>query len=115
MHLCLLAPPRACMVTCGTNHPIHEEEGNLTREILEEQVAMGWEGITTRVRRSMVGLLNVLNYDISRKVIKEVMAMNYMRELKLAMEGKSKPDMIRKGDSSRMLEKSFHVCKMKFK
>jgi hypothetical protein len=70
----------------------NSEEENYARELLQEQLAMGWGGLTREVEEicSTVGLPNACQQFISREKVLENIKLSSFRKLKLDMEGISR-------------------------
>ena len=78
----------------------HSEEENYARELLQEQLAMGWGGLTREVEEicSTIGLPNACQQFISREKVLENIKLSSLRKLKLDMEGLSKLEDIKNQD-----------------
>ena len=68
------------------------DEENYARELLQEQLAMGWGGLTREVEEicSSVGLPNACQQFISREKVVEHIKLSSLRKLKIEMQGLSK-------------------------
>ena len=89
---------KVCLVTSVMFK--YSEEENYARELMQEQLAMGWGGLTREVEEicSTVGLPNACQQFISREKILENIKLSSLRKLKLDMEGLSKQDEIKNQD-----------------
>ena len=69
-----------------------QEEGGLAREILEEQLAMGFPGLGQEVRQICVelGLPDDTRMDVQKEQVREAIQLNSLKELKAEMTGKIK-------------------------
>ena len=69
-----------------------QEEGGLAREVLEEQLAMGFPGLGHEVREicKEVGLPDATRMDIHKKEVKEAIKLSSLRDVKAEMAGKTK-------------------------
>ena len=72
--------------------PHRRQEQNYARELLAEELAQGWQGITMEVRnigRDM-GLPDATREYLDRSQVKEAMSYHHLQILKKEMEGKLK-------------------------
>ena len=91
---------------CVTSRILHnnKDKENYAREILTEQIAMGWEGLTTEVEEicRLVGLPNVCSQPLGRKEVEEAVVLHHLKEIKEEMEPLSKMAKIRTQDTREM-------------
>ena len=88
-----VALEKVCLVTTT----LHDrEENNYAREILEEEIFQGWQGITKEVQDicKVMGLPDATKVRVGRKEAKEAMSLHNISIIKKEMEGKSKCDQI---------------------
>ena len=92
---------KVCLVTSVLFK--HNEDDNYARELLQEQLAMGWGGLTREVEEicSTVGLPNACTQFISREKVLEHIKLSSLRKLKLEMKSLSKLDSIKNEDLRR--------------
>ena len=87
---------------CLVNNIIfkHSEEESYARELLLEQLAMGWGGITKEVEEicCKVGLPNACKQFIRREDVLENIKLSSLKKLKLDMEGLTKLDCMKNKD-----------------
>lgn len=94
---------------------------NYARQVLQEQIMMGWEGIAKEARElcSKVGLPDVAKKDIHRNDIKEAMKYHHLANLRDEMKPYRKLDKIKFKDCSKMAdymtEKSLEDSRLEFK
>ena len=71
---------------------VYEEEQSYARELLEEQLAMGWEGLTREVEEicGKVGLPKACRQYISREQVLDHIQVSNLKHFKSDMEGLSK-------------------------
>ena len=84
---------------------IMEQEGDvLAREIMEQQLEMGWPGLGQEVAAicQEVGLPNVCKEQVSKEAIKEEIFYNHQKELKAEMKKFKKLDNVSDGDFRRV-------------
>ena len=69
-----------------------QEEGGLARDVLKEQLAMGFPGLGHEVREicKELGLPDATRMDINKKEVKEAIQLSSLREVKAEMAGKTK-------------------------
>ena len=81
----------------------HSKEENYTRELLQEQLAMGCGGLSREVEEicSTVGLPNACKQFISREKVREHIKLSSVRKLKEDIQGVSKLDTINNEDLRR--------------
>ena len=78
----------------------HSEEESYARELLLEQLAMGWGGITKEVEEicCKLGLPNACKQFIKREDVLENIKLSSLKKLKLEMEGLTKLESIKNKD-----------------
>ena len=78
----------------------HSEQESYAKELLEEQLARGWEGITMEVEEIClkVGLPNACKEFVRREEVVKNIKLSSLKKLKLDMEGLTKLDTMRKED-----------------
>ena len=81
-------------------HGTSDQEENYAREILQEQLNNGWDGLTKEVREicEQVGLPDACQQYVSKEEVEEAMRMSNARELKKQMEGLSKLENMMEAD-----------------
>ena len=69
----------------------NQEESCLAREVLTEQVRMGWPGLGTEVRAicQEIGIEDVTQEEcrIDKEEVKEAIRLNHLQNMKEAMQG----------------------------
>ena len=88
-----VALEKVCLVTTI----LHDrEDDNYAKELLEEEIAQGWAGITKEVKSicKEMGLPDGTKKFLYRKEVKEALEFHHLQVLKKEMEGKSKCDQI---------------------
>ena len=82
-----------------------QEEGCLAKEVLHEQVRMGWPGLGQEVKEicKQVGLPDATNKTVSmdKETVKDAIAMHHLQFLKKTMKGKKLEQMARTDMRSR--------------
>ena len=78
-----------------------QEEGGLAREVLEEQMAMGFPGLGQEVRQicQEVGLPDATRVDIQASEVKKMMKLDDLKQMKCDMVGKGKLEDLMKCDT----------------
>ena len=78
----------------------YEEEPSYARDLLAEQLAMGWDGLTREVEEicGKVGLPNACRQYISREQVLDHIQVSNLKKLKSDMEGLSKLEDIKNQD-----------------
>ena len=73
---------KICLVTKVMNQ--EDEDDSLAKEILKEQIAMGWEGLTKEVIKfcDQVGLPNPCSEFLSRQDVSEALMFSHLKVLK---------------------------------
>ena len=110
---------KVCLVTSVMFK--YSEEENYARELMQEQLAMGWGGLTREVEEicSTVGLPNACTQFISREKVLEHIKLSSLRKLKLEMQSLSKLDSIKNEDLRRpqkyMEEVSLEDSRLEFR
>ena len=107
---------------CVVSRILHtrKDEENYAREILTEQIAMGWEGLTKEVEEicQLAGLPDVCIHPLGRKEIEEAVVLHHLKEIKEEMKPLSKMDKIRNQDTrqmqSYMKQKSLENSRLEF-
>ena len=93
---------------CVVSRILHtnQEQENYARDILNEQMNQGLEGLTTEVAQicQLAGLPNVCSQYIGRKEIEEAMINHHLVEIREEIEPLSKLDVIKKKDTKKMQE-----------
>ena len=89
---------KVCLVTSVLFK--HTDDEIYARELLQEQLAFGWGGLTKEVEEicSAVGLPNACTQFISREKVLEHIKLSSLKKLKLDMQGLSKLDRIKNED-----------------
>ena len=61
-----------------------KDEENYAREILAEQIAMGWEGLTKEVEEicQLAGLPDVCIHPLGTKEIEESVVLHHLKEIR---------------------------------
>ena len=82
---------------------LRQEEGGLAREVLEEQLAMGWPGLGREVSElcSYLHLPDASQVDVKKEVIKKAVQYDHMRSLKLELRGDKLREMANSDMSTR--------------
>ena len=95
-----VALEKVCLVS-ATLH--RRQEQNYGRELLAEELAQGWPGITMEVRNICrdMGIPDATREYLFRERVKESMSYHHLKVIK-KMEGKSKCDNIRNMDTRKM-------------
>ena len=96
-----VALEKVCLVTTI----LHDrDKTNYAREILDEEISQGWEGITREVQDicKVMGLPDAIQVRVCRKEAKEAMSLHNISIIKKEMEGKSKCDQIFNKDFRKM-------------
>ena len=102
-------------------HNKEEQEENYAREVLQEQMEMGWEGLTTEVAEIclLAGLPNVCQEYIHRRKVVEAMEFHHMKEVKEQMEPLTKMELLKRQDTRKMKpymkQKSLDNSRIEFK
>ena len=97
-----------------------QEEGGLAREVLEEQLAMGFPGLgqeVTEICRE-VGLPDASRQDVSKEEVKEAIRLNHLTALKSEMVGRKKLEALYKSDirtEQEYVHWSLEDCRMAFR
>ena len=78
----------------------HSEQESYVRELLQEQLAMGWEGITKEVEGICitVGLPNACKVFVRREEALRNIKLSSLKKLKLDMDGLSKLEVMKTKD-----------------
>jgi hypothetical protein len=104
---------------CLVSDTLHRRgEQNYARELLAEELAQGWPGITMEVKAicRQMGLPDATEKYLYRKEVKEAMSYHHLKIIKEEMEGKSECEKVRKIDTRQMqdfmLEKSLENSRM---
>ena len=86
-------------------HGTSDQEENYAREILQEQLNNGWDGLTKEVQEicEQVGLPDACQQYVSKEEVEEAMRMSNARELNKQMEGLSKLEHMMEGTGRTML------------
>ena len=98
-----------------------QEEGCLAKEVLEEQVRMGWPGLAREVQEicQLTGLPDITNSDINieKEEIKEAMTVSHLKYLKEEMKGAKLEEMKRTDMRVRRKYTKWKVemCRMAFR
>ena len=76
------------------------EPGNYARQVLEEQIMMGWEGIAKEAREicTKLGLPDIMKKDIHRVDVKKAMMYHHLKLIKEEMEPYSKMEQLKNED-----------------
>ena len=112
-----VALEKVCLVTTI----LHDrDETNYARELLEEEMFQGWQGITQEVQDicRVMGLQDATKVRLSRKEVKDTMSLHSLSIIKKEMEGKTKCDQIYNRDFRKiqdfMKQKSLENARMEF-
>jgi hypothetical protein len=111
---------KVCLVT-RILHATEDQEENYAREILQEQLANGWGGLTKEVEEIClrVGLPNACSQFVSRQEVKEAMLASSAKVLKEQMAGLKKLELIKQEDfrtrQSYMLGQSLEDAQLEFR
>jgi hypothetical protein len=97
-----------------------QEEGQLVREVLEEQLAMGFPGLGQEVRELCreLGLPDATTMEIEKEEIKEAIQISNLAKLKADMQGKVKLEELSQTDVRQAQEYvnwSVEECRMGFR
>ena len=98
-----VALEKICLVTTILHR---REDDNYARQLLEEELAQSWQGITKEVQElcNGMGLADATKKYLTRLETKEALEFHHLQVLKQEMEGKSKCDNIRNIDLRKMQE-----------
>ena len=97
------------------------ESDNYARQVLEEQVAMGWEGIAKEAREicNKLGLPDITKKDIHRVEVSEAMKYHHLKVVKEEMKPYTKLEKLVNKDCTKMedymREKSLKDARLEFK
>ena len=75
-----------------------QEEGGLAREVLEEQLALGYRGLGQEVREisAEIGIPDASRMEVQKEQVKEAIQINHLMKLKEEMSEKEKlADMVK--------------------
>ena len=77
-----------------------QEEGGLAREVLEEQLAMGFPGLGQEVTQicEELGIPDTSRQEVSKEELKDAIKMIHLAYLKAEMVGKTKLEAIARTD-----------------
>ena len=66
-----------------------QEEGGLAREVLEEQVEMGWPGLASKVTAICKEIMipNAVQSDIDKEIVQRAARYNHLKSLKQELTG----------------------------
>ena len=80
------------------------DQDNYAREVLNEQIKMGLEGLTTEVKEicHQAGLPNVCSQYVGRKEVEEALINHHLIEFREEMEPLRKMENIKKADTRKM-------------
>ena len=69
-----------------------QEEGGLAREVLKEQLAMGFPGLGQEVSSICrnIGLPDACRLEVTKEEVKEAIRLDHLMKLKIEMSGKKK-------------------------
>ena len=64
-----------------------QKEGGLAREVLEEQLALGYPGLGQEVRKICVeiGIQDASQMKVQKEQVKEAIKLNHLKKLKVEM------------------------------
>ena len=81
-----------------------QEDGVLAKEVLEQQLLMGWPGLAREVEEICreVGLPNLCYEEVDKKTVEEAVFYNHYKSLKEEMKKYRKLDSISDGDFTEM-------------
>ena len=102
-------------------HNKQEQENDYAREVMQEQMEQGWEGLTTEVAEicHLAGLPNVCKQYIYRRDVVEALELHHLKEIKEQMEPLSKMEHLKIQDTrqmkSYMKQKSLENSRLEFK
>ena len=107
---------------CLVSKLLHRTEpGNYARQVLEEQIMMGWEGIAKEARElcDMLGLPDIAKKDIHREDVTMAMKYHHLKKVKEEMKPYSKMEKLIHKDCTKMeeymTEKSLEDARLEFK
>ena len=87
---------------CLVGKLLHRTEpGNYARQVLEEQIRMGWEGITKEARE---GLPDIAEKDVHREDVTMAMKYHHLKKVKEKMKPYSKMEKLIHKDCTKMQE-----------
>ena len=97
-----------------------QEEGGLAKEVLEEQLAMGFPGLGKEVAEicKEIGLPDASRQDVSKEEVKEAIRLNHLSALKAEMAGKKKLEALYNSDMKKEQEYvswCLEECRMAFR
>ena len=71
-------------IVCLVSDILHNKGDSFAKELLEEQIAQGWEGMTDEADKICLkaGLPRVTVEPLSRKTVREAMEFHHMKTLK---------------------------------
>ena len=97
-----------------------QEEGGLAKEVLEEQLAMGFPGLGQEGSKicKEVGLPDACRQDVCKEEVKEAIRLNHLSALKSEMAGKKKQETLYNSDMRKEQEYvnwSLEDCRMAFR
>jgi hypothetical protein len=97
-----------------------QEEGGLAKEVLEEQLAMGFPGLGKEVAEicKEIGLPDASRQDVSKEEVKEAIRLNHLSALKAEMAGKKKLEALYNSDMRKEQEYvswCLEECRMAFR
>ena len=107
---------------CLVSKLLHRTEpGNYARQVLEEQIMMGLEGIAKEARElcTMLGLPDIAMKDFHREDVSMAMKYHHLKKVKEEMNHHSKMEKLMNQDCTRMEEymkqKSLDDARLEFK
>ena len=97
-----------------------QEEGQLAREVLQEQLAMGFPGLGQEVREFCreLNLPDATVDDVDKAEVKEAIQLSHLTQLKLEMSGKVKLEELCRSDVRKAQDYvgwSVEECRMAFR
>ena len=80
-----------------------QKEGGLAREVLEEQLQMGWPGLAQEVSQicKCINLPDASRRDLDKEDIKKAVQYDHLKSLKLQLKGKELEQMANSDVSTR--------------
>ena len=96
-----------------------QEEGVMAREVLKEQITMGWPGLAQEVAQICKDILlpDAARYDISKEDIKQAVRYDHLKSLKLQLKGRKLQEMANSDVSRRQEYTSWSLmeCRMAYR
>ena len=97
-----------------------QEEGQLAREVLQEQLAMGFPGLGQEVKEHCreLGLPDATTEEVEKEEVREAIQLSNLAKLKAEMKGKVKLEQLARTDMRQVQEYvnwSVEECRMGFR